>query len=57
MPTSTSTATVVDDSGVRIGTVDENGQVRDFARVHIGATRTDGTAVDFAGLRLGRLVS
>jgi hypothetical protein len=57
MPTSTPTTIVVDDSGVRIGTVDENGQVQDFARVHIDATRPDGSAVDFSGRRLGRVVS
>ncbi|MEU7815665.1 hypothetical protein [Pseudonocardia sp. NPDC049154] len=56
MPT-TSAAIVVDDSGVRIGTVDGNGQVHDFARVRIGSARADGVAVDFAGRRLGRVVS
>lgn len=52
---SPSTSIVVDDSGVRIGTVDANGQVRDFARVHIGSARPDGVAVDFSGIRLGHV--
>ncbi|MEU7815205.1 hypothetical protein [Pseudonocardia sp. NPDC049154] len=52
---SPSTSIVVDDSGVRIGTVDADGQVRDFARVHIGSVRADGVAVDFSGIRLGHV--
>ncbi|GAY07314.1 hypothetical protein [Pseudonocardia sp. N23] len=51
-------AIVVDDSGIRIGTVDDDGQIRDFAGVHIGVVppgRGD-TAVDFAGIRLGHVV-
>jgi hypothetical protein len=49
---------VVDFAGIRIGTVDEHGEVRDFAGIHIGAVRADDptVAVDFAGIRLGRVV-
>ncbi|GAA4677813.1 hypothetical protein GCM10023215_08280 [Pseudonocardia yuanmonensis] len=52
-----STTFVVNDSGVRIGTVDANGQVRDFAGVHIGSVRDDGSGavVDFSGVRLGHV--
>lgn len=56
-PTST-LPVVVDDGGIRIGTVDVRGQVRDFAGIHIGAVRRDDpdTAFDFAGIRLGRVL-
>jgi hypothetical protein len=56
---SPSTAIVVDASGVRIGTVDDDGQVRDFAGVHLGSLRPDGSgvAVDFSGIRLGHLAT
>jgi hypothetical protein len=49
---------VVDFAGIRVGTVDEHGEVRDFAGIHIGAVRADDptVAVDFAGIRLGRVV-
>ncbi|MCE0766234.1 hypothetical protein LWC35_25500 [Pseudonocardia kujensis] len=57
MPSIATTTIIVDDRGVRIGTVDEHGQVYDFARVHIGALRPDGVALDFAGRRLGRVAS
>ncbi|AEA24501.1 hypothetical protein ACFQ34_18790 [Pseudonocardia benzenivorans] len=51
-------AFVVDDSGVRLGTAGEDGQVRDFAGVHIGSVdRNRGdVAVDFAGIRIGRVL-
>lgn len=49
---------VVDDSGIRLGTVDDRGQVQDFAGVHIGLVQAEDpdTAVDFSGIRLGRVV-
>jgi hypothetical protein len=55
--TSPSTQIVVDDRDVRIGTVDDDGQVRDFADVHIGSVRSDGSdaVVDFSGGRLGHV--
>ncbi|MCE3553151.1 hypothetical protein LWC33_17010 [Pseudonocardia sp. RS11V-5] len=56
---SPSTAIVVDDSGVRIAIVDDDGQVRDFAGVRIGSIRPDGSgvAVDFSGIRLGHVAT
>jgi hypothetical protein len=56
---SPSTPIVVDDSGVRIGTADDRGQVSDFAGVHIGSVRPGGdkVAVDFSGVRLGHVSS
>jgi len=56
MTSTLTAAVVVSDSGVRIGTVDERGEVRDFAGVHIGSVRDGDVAVDFAGVRLGRVV-
>lgn len=55
--TSPSTQIVVDDRGVRIGTVGDDGQVRDFAGTHIGSVRSDGSGavVDFSGVRLGHV--
>jgi hypothetical protein len=47
--------TAITDSGVRIGTVDGAGTVRDHRGIRVGSATPEGAVVDFAGVRIGRV--
>ncbi|MEJ8278177.1 hypothetical protein [Pseudonocardia spirodelae] len=47
------TRTAVDFAGVRLGTVQPDGQVVDDAGIHIGWTDPAGRVLDFGGIHIG----
>jgi hypothetical protein len=55
MDNGTGRRTAITDSGVRIGTVDGAGMVRDHRGIRIGSATPDGAVIDFAGVRIGRV--
>ena len=57
MDQGTDRRTVITDSGVRIGSVDGSGMVRDDSGIRVGSATPDGAVIDFAGVRIGRVVA